>query len=127
GGRGDHAAQAGPSRANDGQATAPPAPGGAAPAPAPAAPAPEAPARATAAPAPAAAGKAGKDGGEEPGEPLRGAAARIVANMEASLGVPTATSFRDVPAKLLEVNRRVINGYLGRTRGGKVSFTHIIG
>ncbi|HEX8803854.1 MAG TPA: multifunctional oxoglutarate decarboxylase/oxoglutarate dehydrogenase thiamine pyrophosphate-binding subunit/dihydrolipoyllysine-residue succinyltransferase subunit, partial [Acidimicrobiales bacterium] len=48
-------------------------------------------------------------------------------NMEASLTVPTATSFRDVPAKLLEVNRRVINGYLGRTRGGKVSFTHIIG
>ena len=61
------------------------------------------------------------------GEPLRGAAARIVANMEASLGVPTATSFRAVPAKLLEVNRRIINGYLGRTRGGKVSFTHLIG
>ena len=51
----------------------------------------------------------------------------IVANMEASLGVPTATSFREVPAKLLEVNRQVINGYLGRTRGGKVSFTHLIG
>jgi 2-oxoglutarate dehydrogenase E1 component len=64
---------------------------------------------------------------EAPGEAIRGAAARIVANMEASLGVPTATSFREVPAKLLEVNRRVINGYLGRTRGGKVSFTHIIG
>jgi 2-oxoglutarate decarboxylase len=61
------------------------------------------------------------------GEPLRGVAARIVENMEASLGVPTATSFRDIPAKLLEVNRRVVNGYLGRTRGGKVSFTHIIG
>jgi 2-oxoglutarate dehydrogenase E1 component len=61
------------------------------------------------------------------GEPLRGAAARIVENMKASLAVPTATSFREVPAKLLEVNRRVINGYLGRTRGGKVSFTHIIG
>ncbi|HYI62954.1 MAG TPA: multifunctional oxoglutarate decarboxylase/oxoglutarate dehydrogenase thiamine pyrophosphate-binding subunit/dihydrolipoyllysine-residue succinyltransferase subunit [Acidimicrobiales bacterium] len=61
------------------------------------------------------------------GEPLRGAAARIVANMEASLGVPTATSFREVPAKLLEVNRKVINGYLSRTRGGKVSFTHLIG
>ena len=45
-------------------------------------------------------------------EPLRGAAARIVANMEASLEVPTATSFREVPAKLLEVNRQVINGYL---------------
>ena len=62
-----------------------------------------------------------------PGEPIRGAAARIVVNMEASLSVPTATSFRSVPAKLLEVNRRIINGYLGRTRGGKVSFTHLIG
>jgi 2-oxoglutarate dehydrogenase E1 component len=47
--------------------------------------------------------------------------------MEASIAIPTATSFRVVPAKLLEVNRRVINGYLGRTRGGKVSFTHLIG
>ena len=64
---------------------------------------------------------------EVPGEPIRGVGARIVENMEKSLGVPTATSFRQVPAKLLEVNRRVINGYLGRTRGGKVSFTHIIG
>ncbi len=64
---------------------------------------------------------------EVPGDILRGAAARIVTNMEASLEVPTATSFREVPAKLLEVNRRVVNGYLGRTRGGKVSFTHLIG
>ena len=47
--------------------------------------------------------------------------------MEASLHVPTATSFREVPAKLLEINRRVINNYLQRTRGGKVSFTHLIG
>jgi 2-oxoglutarate dehydrogenase E1 component len=61
------------------------------------------------------------------GEAIRGAAARIVANMVASLAVPTATSFRDVPARLLEVNRKVINGYLARTRGGKVSFTHLIG
>ncbi|NLD76558.1 MAG: multifunctional oxoglutarate decarboxylase/oxoglutarate dehydrogenase thiamine pyrophosphate-binding subunit/dihydrolipoyllysine-residue succinyltransferase subunit [Acidimicrobiales bacterium] len=64
---------------------------------------------------------------EVPGEPLRGAAARIVTNMENSLAVPTATSFREVPAKLLEINRKVINGYLGRTRGGKISFTHLIG
>ena len=64
---------------------------------------------------------------EPEGEPIRGAGARIVANMEASLGVPTATSFREVPARLLEVNRSIINGYLGRTRNGKVSFTHIIG
>ncbi len=64
---------------------------------------------------------------EEEGEVIRGVGARIVENMEASLGVPTATSFREVPARLLEVNRKVINGYLGRTRGGKVSFTHLIG
>ena len=47
--------------------------------------------------------------------------------MEASLAVPTATSFREVPTKLLEVNRKSINGYLSRSRAGKVSFTHIIG
>ncbi len=64
---------------------------------------------------------------QERGEPIRGVGARIVENMERSLGVPTATSYRNVPAKLLEVNRSVINGYLGRTRGGKVSFTHLIG
>ena len=61
------------------------------------------------------------------GDPIRGAGAAIVANMERSLGVPTATSFRNVPARLLEVNRSVINGYLGRKGGGKVSFTHLIG
>ncbi|MGB3412148.1 MAG: multifunctional oxoglutarate decarboxylase/oxoglutarate dehydrogenase thiamine pyrophosphate-binding subunit/dihydrolipoyllysine-residue succinyltransferase subunit [Microthrixaceae bacterium] len=61
------------------------------------------------------------------GQPIRGAASRIVANMEASLEVPTATSYREVPAKLLEVNRKIVNGYLGRTRGGKISFTHLIG
>ncbi|HMC42392.1 MAG TPA: multifunctional oxoglutarate decarboxylase/oxoglutarate dehydrogenase thiamine pyrophosphate-binding subunit/dihydrolipoyllysine-residue succinyltransferase subunit, partial [Acidimicrobiales bacterium] len=59
--------------------------------------------------------------------PLRGAAARVVSNMEASLGVPTATSVRQVPAKLLEVNRKILNNHLARTRGGKVSFTHLIG
>ena len=47
------------------------------------------------------------------GKPILGAGALIVANMERSLGVPTATSFRDVPAKLLEVNRKIINGFLG--------------
>ncbi len=58
---------------------------------------------------------------------LRGAAARVVTNMEASLEVPTATSVRAVPAKLLEDNRVVINRHLARSRGGKVSFTHLIG
>ncbi|MCW2665900.1 MAG: 2-oxoglutarate dehydrogenase, subunit, partial [Frankiales bacterium] len=59
--------------------------------------------------------------------PLKGAAARVVANMSASLEVPTATSVRTFPAKLLADNRVVINNHLTRTRGGKVSFTHLIG
>ncbi|HZT68030.1 MAG TPA: multifunctional oxoglutarate decarboxylase/oxoglutarate dehydrogenase thiamine pyrophosphate-binding subunit/dihydrolipoyllysine-residue succinyltransferase subunit [Acidimicrobiales bacterium] len=59
-------------------------------------------------------------------EPLRGAAARVAANMRASLEVPTATSVREVPARLLEVNRKIINNHLARGRGGKVSFTHLI-
>src|SRR4029079_4726342 len=43
------------------------------------------------------------------------------------LEVPTATSVRAVPAKLLADNRVVINNQLRRTRGGKISFTHLIG
>jgi 2-oxoglutarate decarboxylase len=58
--------------------------------------------------------------------PLRGVAGRVVQSMEASLTVPTATSVRAVPAKLLIDNRIVINNHLKRARGGKVSFTHII-
>jgi 2-oxoglutarate decarboxylase len=62
----------------------------------------------------------------EDATPLRGVAARISENMEASLGLPTATSVRTIPAKLLEENRRVVNRYIGSRRGGKVSFTHLI-
>ena len=71
-----------------------------------------------AAPAPAPAGATAR---------LRGAAARTAVNMTASLAVPTATSVRSVPAKLLIDNRIVINNHLARGRGGKVSFTHLIG
>ena len=58
---------------------------------------------------------------------LKGQSARVVENMESSLSVPTATSVRAVPAKLLIDNRTVINNHLARGRGGKVSFTHLIG
>ncbi|MDQ1360909.1 MAG: multifunctional 2-oxoglutarate metabolism enzyme, partial [Acidimicrobiaceae bacterium] len=103
---------------------------------------PAAPAAPVSAPAPASAPKTeaprpdgAATGGETPGTkaaddpaiPLRGAAGRIVVNMEASLSMPTATSVRTVAAKLLEVNRTVINNQLTRTMGGKVSFTHLIG
>ncbi|HEV3399402.1 MAG TPA: 2-oxo acid dehydrogenase subunit E2, partial [Actinomycetes bacterium] len=68
-----------------------------------------------------------QDGKAEPRlVPLRGAAARIVEAMEASREVPTATSVRTVPARLLEINRSVLNGHLRRRQGGKVSFTHIV-
>jgi 2-oxoglutarate decarboxylase len=65
--------------------------------------------------------------GEVDKQILRGAAARTVQNMDASLAVPTATSVRAMPVKLLFDNRTVINNHLARARGGKVSFTHLIG
>lgn len=102
-----------------------------------AAPAPSTPAAATSPTLGSIAGPTGKapaasapaDGApaEPASAPLRGAAARTVSNMENSLHVPTATSVRAVPAKLLADNRTVINRHLARGRGGKVSFTHLIG
>ena len=58
---------------------------------------------------------------------LKGMAKALASNMDASIQVPTATSVRTIPAKLLINNRIVINSHLSRTRGGKVSFTHILG
>ncbi|HEY3978830.1 MAG TPA: multifunctional oxoglutarate decarboxylase/oxoglutarate dehydrogenase thiamine pyrophosphate-binding subunit/dihydrolipoyllysine-residue succinyltransferase subunit [Streptosporangiaceae bacterium] len=120
-------AAASPPAAN-GAAAAPSAPVAPAAPAAPAAPvaptapvapaAPVAPRLAPLAPAPVPAGEQVR---------LRGAAARTVANMSASLAVPTATSVRAIPAKLLADNRIVINNHLARGRGGKVSFTHLIG
>ncbi|MFE5742323.1 multifunctional oxoglutarate decarboxylase/oxoglutarate dehydrogenase thiamine pyrophosphate-binding subunit/dihydrolipoyllysine-residue succinyltransferase subunit [Streptomyces celluloflavus] len=102
---------------------------GAAPAaPAPAKPAPSAPAPAAAKPAAAkpAAEPAAKPAGPEL-VTLRGPSAAVAKNMNASLELPTATSVRAVPVKLLFDNRIVINNHLKRARGGKVSFTHLIG
>ncbi len=59
--------------------------------------------------------------------PLRGMAKTLASNMDASLTVPTATSVRTIPAKLMIDNRIVINNHLRRARGGKISFTHLIG
>ncbi|MEV7018728.1 multifunctional oxoglutarate decarboxylase/oxoglutarate dehydrogenase thiamine pyrophosphate-binding subunit/dihydrolipoyllysine-residue succinyltransferase subunit [Streptomyces sp. DH-12] len=112
--------------------------------PAAAAPAAEAPAQAPAkaqapaqpkkqaAPAakPAPAGKAEPAGEAKSGPEqvtLRGPSAAVAKNMDASLELPTATSVRAVPVKLLFDNRIVINNHLKRARGGKISFTHLIG
>jgi 2-oxoglutarate dehydrogenase E1 component len=59
-------------------------------------------------------------------KPIRGAALKIVENMEASLSVPTATSQRRIPVKLLDENRQVINRYLAENHRGKASYTHVI-
>jgi 2-oxoglutarate dehydrogenase E1 component len=46
--------------------------------------------------------------------------------MEASLSVPTATSERRIPVKLLDENRRIINKHLAEKDRGKASYTHLI-
>src|SRR4051812_34848574 len=105
------------------------------PAPAQSAPAQSAPAQPAAPQAAPAKPAADKPAAARPGtpvaagsqSPLRGAAAAVVKNMNLSLTVPTATSVRAVPAKLLADNRIVINNHLARSRGGKISFTHLIG
>ncbi|CAL9295829.1 multifunctional oxoglutarate decarboxylase/oxoglutarate dehydrogenase thiamine pyrophosphate-binding subunit/dihydrolipoyllysine-residue succinyltransferase subunit [Streptomyces sp. SudanB182_2057] len=128
------------------QAPAAPAPQAAAPAPKPAAAPAQAPAPAApAAPAAKAAPAKPAQPAQAPAQPkpkaepakeapegpelvtLRGPSAAVAKNMDASLEMPTATSVRAVPVKLLFDNRIVINNHLKRARGGKISFTHIIG
>ena len=70
--------------------------------------------------APTAAGPAVPDGAT----PIKGPAARLAQNMAASLGVPTATSFRDIDVATLEARRKELNGQIAPR---KVSFTHLIG
>ncbi|NUN70558.1 MAG: multifunctional oxoglutarate decarboxylase/oxoglutarate dehydrogenase thiamine pyrophosphate-binding subunit/dihydrolipoyllysine-residue succinyltransferase subunit [Bacteroidetes bacterium] len=57
---------------------------------------------------------------------ISGVAGKIVDNMEASLTLPTATSLRVVPVKVLDENRSLLNKYLGSRSRGKVSYTHIV-
>lgn len=59
-------------------------------------------------------------------EKIRGAAQKIVTNMEASLEIPTATTLRVIPVKLMMENRTVINRHMERRGSSKITFTHII-
>jgi 2-oxoglutarate decarboxylase len=59
--------------------------------------------------------------------PLRGAAARIAANMNASLAIPLATSQRVIPVKVIDENRRIVNEHRVLIGKSKISYTHIIG
>ncbi len=58
--------------------------------------------------------------------PIQGPALRLLQNMEASLPIPTATSFRDVNAAALWEMRAKCNDAL-RAQGLKLSFTHFVG
>ncbi|HEU4799213.1 MAG TPA: multifunctional oxoglutarate decarboxylase/oxoglutarate dehydrogenase thiamine pyrophosphate-binding subunit/dihydrolipoyllysine-residue succinyltransferase subunit [Gemmatimonadales bacterium] len=59
--------------------------------------------------------------------PLKGPALRLALNMNESLSVPTATSFRELPVSTLEAERKSLNAALQAAgRPEKVSFTHLI-
>jgi multifunctional 2-oxoglutarate metabolism enzyme len=59
--------------------------------------------------------------------PIKGPAAKLVANMNESLTVPTATTFRVLPVAALEERRRGLNQALQAAgKPGKISFTHLI-
>lgn len=113
--RQDNGRAATPSNDGDGASAAATAKQRAAPAVAPAATPAQAP---SSKPAPAQA--------VENALPIRGAALKIVENMEASLAVPTATSNRRIPVKVLDENRRIINKHLQESGRGKASYTHLI-
>src|ERR1035437_4440 len=55
--------------------------------------------------------------------PTEGIDARLVANMTASLGIPTATSFRDIPVDVLVSRREQLNAAIAPAR---LSLTHLI-
>ena len=59
-------------------------------------------------------------------QPIKGPARRLLQNMEESLRVPTATSFRDINVGKLWNYRQAVNEKL-KARDAKLSFTHVIG
>ena len=59
-------------------------------------------------------------------QPIKGAALRLLRNMESSLAVPTATSFRDIDVTHLWAERAGLNATLA-SRNLKLSFTHLVG
>src|ERR1022692_2003863 len=60
-------------------------------------------------------------------QPLRGIAAKIAENMNASVSIPLATSQRVIPVKVMDENRRIINQHRTLVGKSKVSYTHLIG
>ncbi len=59
-------------------------------------------------------------------EPIGSYQAQIAGIIQESLSVPTATSFRTIPVKALDENKRIINRYHHKLKKQKISFTHIL-
>lgn len=59
-------------------------------------------------------------------EKIKGVASKIVENMDESVYVPTATSLRVLPVKMMTEDRKIINSHLLKTSNRKASFTHLI-
>ncbi|MEP7354144.1 MAG: multifunctional oxoglutarate decarboxylase/oxoglutarate dehydrogenase thiamine pyrophosphate-binding subunit/dihydrolipoyllysine-residue succinyltransferase subunit [Acidobacteriota bacterium] len=57
---------------------------------------------------------------------LRGPALKIAENMAASLTIPTATSQRVMPVKVIDENRRTINIHRSAQGLSKLSYTHLV-
>jgi multifunctional 2-oxoglutarate metabolism enzyme len=57
---------------------------------------------------------------------VKGVAAKIVDNMDESIYVPTATSLRVLPVKMMTEDRAIINSHLLKSGEPKASFTHLI-
>ncbi|MEX2436450.1 MAG: multifunctional oxoglutarate decarboxylase/oxoglutarate dehydrogenase thiamine pyrophosphate-binding subunit/dihydrolipoyllysine-residue succinyltransferase subunit [Balneolaceae bacterium] len=57
---------------------------------------------------------------------IKGVASKIVENMDESIHVPTATSLRVLPVKMMTEDRSLINTHLLQRGEPKASFTHII-
>jgi 2-oxoglutarate dehydrogenase E1 component len=105
----------------NGNRSADPALGDSAPGPTTQGPSAEAPSRRAATEAPPARRAAQL-------QPITGPAARLVANMNESRAIPTATSFRELSVSVLDQRRRTLNAALKAAgRPEKVSFTHLIG
>src|SRR5579872_4281824 len=86
----------------------------------------DAPPEMRALPAPAPGGPAVALGQDDQALPLRGPALKIAENMAASLTVPTATSLRVLPVKVLDENRRAINAHRSQQGQSKLSYTHLV-
>lgn len=59
-------------------------------------------------------------------EPIKGVSSKIAENMDESLELPTATSVRVLPMKMLIEDRALINSHLLKRGDPKASFTHFI-